>query len=203
MGKLTISMAIFNSYVKLPEGIGYWNHLPGPPMAAMAGSLGVPGTASQFFWMSTSWLALFTVRPFTSASMVGMTSPWVSTMVYDGMAKWRNSDLWMICLMTKNNGNVTRSCWVALDLTMYGKKSWWSFTDYNERVLTGDSNPTLFWWSESLNQSGTSKAVAPCLLTKFQDVALVLPKSCCDPTEFCRRGRFIFYHHGYYRELYL
>ena len=26
-------------------------------------------------------------------------------------------------------------------ISMYGNR-WWSFTDYNERVFTGDSNPT-------------------------------------------------------------
>ena len=55
---------------------------------------------------------------------IGITMEW-----WDGeMAKFRPDG--MICLMIKNNGmknktwqNVARSCWFALDLTMYGKKA--------------------------------------------------------------------------------
>jgi len=49
MGKSTISMAIFNSYVSLPEGNSY--HLDPSKMAK-----GNPRFLWKFFWLGKSWV---------------------------------------------------------------------------------------------------------------------------------------------------
>ena len=62
MGKSTISMAIFNSYVSLPEGIGYANYalLLNKDQAAEWSN----PTRDIFPWFVIAWEALLAMKEF-------------------------------------------------------------------------------------------------------------------------------------------